>query len=174
MIAGRSSLAVFHRGSFVTPKYSWTTMFRMARISAHGISGSSVVRRGTGPGIRRSGRREWHRARRRRPWPPPDLTVDEATRLLHVNRKTFDDAVRAGEVPAWSVRGARSASVDALLRWMEGNGSPLRSETDDERRLRSGRLPPGAREYSEARDNISRFKIRARCRRGTCGAHGES
>ena len=53
------------------------------------------------------------------------LTVDEAARLLRVNRKTLYDAVRAGEVPG-VVRVGRSIRIgrDALLRWMEGNGSP--------------------------------------------------
>lgn len=56
---------------------------------------------------------------------PPVLTVDEAARLLRVNRKTLYDAVRAGEVPG-VVRLGRSIRIgrDALLRWMEGNGSP--------------------------------------------------
>lgn len=54
------------------------------------------------------------------------LTVDEAARLLRVNRKTLYEAVRAGECRAWSGWDARSALAgrDALLRWMEGNGSP--------------------------------------------------
>ncbi len=56
---------------------------------------------------------------------PQVLTVDEAARLLRVNRKTLYDAVRAGEVPG-VVRLGRSIRIgrDALLRWMEGNGSP--------------------------------------------------
>jgi excisionase family DNA binding protein len=56
---------------------------------------------------------------------PPVLTVDEAAQLLRVNRKTLYDAVRAGEVPG-VVRVGRSIRIgrDALLRWMEGNGSP--------------------------------------------------
>jgi excisionase family DNA binding protein len=56
---------------------------------------------------------------------PTVLTVDEAARLLRVNRKTLYDAVRAGEVPG-VVRVGRSIRIgrDALLRWMEGNGSP--------------------------------------------------
>ena len=56
---------------------------------------------------------------------PPALTVDEAARLLRVNRKTLYDAVRAGEVPG-VVRMGRSIRIgrDALLGWMEGNGSP--------------------------------------------------
>jgi excisionase family DNA binding protein len=56
---------------------------------------------------------------------PPVLTVDEAARLLRVNRKTLYDAVRAGEVPG-VVRVGRSIRIgrEALLRWMEGNGSP--------------------------------------------------
>jgi excisionase family DNA binding protein len=56
---------------------------------------------------------------------PPVLTVDEAARLLRVNRKTLYEAVRAGEVPS-VVRLGRSIRIgrDALLRWMEGNGSP--------------------------------------------------
>jgi hypothetical protein len=39
MMVGRSSRAVFQSVSLVTPKYSWTTMFRSPRISTHGISG---------------------------------------------------------------------------------------------------------------------------------------
>jgi excisionase family DNA binding protein len=56
---------------------------------------------------------------------PPVLTVDEAARLLRVNRKTLYEAVRAGEVPG-VVRVGRSIRIgrEALLRWMEGNGSP--------------------------------------------------
>jgi len=56
---------------------------------------------------------------------PPVLTVDEAAGLLRVNRKTLYDAVRAGEVPG-VVRVGRSIRIgrEALLRWMEGNGSP--------------------------------------------------
>jgi excisionase family DNA binding protein len=56
---------------------------------------------------------------------PPVLTVDEASRLLRVNRKTLYDAVRAGVVLG-VVRLRRSIRIgrDALLRWMEGNGSP--------------------------------------------------
>jgi len=53
------------------------------------------------------------------------LTVDGAARLLRVNRKTLYEAIRAGEVPG-VVRVGRSIRIgrDALLRWMEGNGSP--------------------------------------------------
>jgi excisionase family DNA binding protein len=60
-----------------------------------------------------------------RPTLPSVLTVDEAARLLRVNRKTLYEAVRAGEVPG-VVRVGRSIRIgrDALLRWMEGNGSP--------------------------------------------------
>ncbi len=60
-----------------------------------------------------------------RPTLPPVLTVDEAARLLRVNRKTLYEAIRAGEVPG-VVRVGRSIRIgrDALLRWMEGNGSP--------------------------------------------------
>lgn len=60
-----------------------------------------------------------------RPTLPPVLTVDEAARLLRVNRKTLYEAVRAGEVPG-VVRVGRSIRIgrEALLRWMEGNGSP--------------------------------------------------
>ena len=56
---------------------------------------------------------------------PPVLTVDEAARLLRVNRKTLYDAVRAGAVPG-VVRVGRSIRIsrEALLRWIEGNGSP--------------------------------------------------
>src|SRR5882762_712209 len=41
--AGRSSRAVFQSVSCVTPKYSWTTTFRMARISGHGRSGLAAT-----------------------------------------------------------------------------------------------------------------------------------
>ena len=53
------------------------------------------------------------------------LTVDEAARLLRVNRKTLYEAIRAGDVPG-VVRLGRSLRIgrEALLRWMEGNGSP--------------------------------------------------
>ena len=56
---------------------------------------------------------------------PAVLTVDEAARFLRINRKTLYEAVRAGEVPG-VVRVGRSIRIgrDALLRWMEGNGSP--------------------------------------------------
>ena len=48
-----------------------------------------------------------------------------AARLLRVNRKTLYDAVRAGEVPG-VVRVGRSIRIgrDALLGWLQGNGSP--------------------------------------------------
>ena len=54
-----------------------------------------------------------------------EATVGEAARLLRVNRKTLYEAVRAGEVPG-VVRVGRSIRIgrEALLRWMEGNGSP--------------------------------------------------
>ena len=56
---------------------------------------------------------------------PPGLTVDEAARLLRVNRKTLYDAVREGRVPG-VVRMGRTIRIgrDALLEWLRGNGSP--------------------------------------------------
>lgn len=56
---------------------------------------------------------------------PPALTVDEAARLLRVNRKTLYDAVRDGRVPG-VIRMGRSIRIgrDALLGWLRGNGGP--------------------------------------------------
>ena len=56
---------------------------------------------------------------------PPVLTVDEAARLLRVNRKTLYDAVRDGRVPG-VIRLGRSIRIGrtALLGWLQGNGSP--------------------------------------------------
>jgi excisionase family DNA binding protein len=56
---------------------------------------------------------------------PPALTVDEAARLLRVNRKTLYDAVREGRVPG-VVRMGRTIRIgrDALLDWLKGNSSP--------------------------------------------------
>lgn len=56
---------------------------------------------------------------------PPALTVDEAARLLRVNRKTLYDAVRDGRVPG-VVRMGRTIRIgrDALLDWLKGNSSP--------------------------------------------------
>ena len=53
------------------------------------------------------------------------LTVDEAARLLRVNRKTLYDAVREGRVPG-VIRLGRSIRIGrtALLGWLQGNGSP--------------------------------------------------
>ncbi len=53
------------------------------------------------------------------------LTVDEAARLLRVNRKTLYDAVREGRVPG-VIRLGRSIRIGrtALLGWLRGNGSP--------------------------------------------------
>jgi len=53
------------------------------------------------------------------------LTVDEAARLLRVNRKTLYDAVREGRVPG-VIRLGRSIRIGrtALLAWLQGNGSP--------------------------------------------------
>jgi len=53
------------------------------------------------------------------------LTVDEAARLLRVNRKTLYDAVREGRVPG-AIRLGRSIRIGrmALLGWLQGNGSP--------------------------------------------------
>ena len=56
---------------------------------------------------------------------PPALTVDEAARLLRVNRKTLYDAVRDGRVPGVIPMG-RSIRIgcDALLGRLRGNGGP--------------------------------------------------
>jgi len=56
---------------------------------------------------------------------PPALTVDEAARLLRVNRKTLYDAVRDGRVPG-VIRMGRSIRIgcDALLGRLRGNGGP--------------------------------------------------
>jgi excisionase family DNA binding protein len=56
---------------------------------------------------------------------PSALTVDEAARLLRVNRKTLYDAVRDGRVPG-VIRMGRSIRIgrDALLGWLRGNGGP--------------------------------------------------
>lgn len=56
---------------------------------------------------------------------PPALTVDEAARLLRVNRKTLYDAVREGRVPG-VVRMGRTIRIgrDALLDWLKGNSGP--------------------------------------------------
>ncbi len=56
---------------------------------------------------------------------PQALTVDEAARLLRVNRKTLYDAVRDGRIPG-VIRMGRSIRIgrDALLGWLRGNGGP--------------------------------------------------
>lgn len=56
---------------------------------------------------------------------PPALTVDEAARVLRVNRKTLYDAVRDGRVPG-VIRMGRSIRIgrDALLGWLRGDGGP--------------------------------------------------
>ncbi len=56
---------------------------------------------------------------------PSVLTVDEAARLLRVNRKTLYDAVREGRVPG-VIRLGRSIRIGrtALVTWLRGNGSP--------------------------------------------------
>jgi excisionase family DNA binding protein len=53
------------------------------------------------------------------------LTIDEAARLLRVNRKTLYDAVKLGRVPG-VVRLGRSIRLGraALLEWLQGNGGP--------------------------------------------------
>ena len=58
--------------------------------------------------------------------PVPDavLTVDEAARLLRVNRKTLYASISAGEIPAARIGGAIRLSRTALLRYLEGNGGP--------------------------------------------------
>jgi excisionase family DNA binding protein len=67
----------------------------------------------------------WSDARARAITLPPALTVDEAARLLRVNRKTLYDAVRDGRVPG-VVRMGRSIRIgrDALLDWLKGNSGP--------------------------------------------------
>jgi excisionase family DNA binding protein len=56
---------------------------------------------------------------------PSVLTVDEAARLLRVNRKTLYESVRLRQIPG-VVRMGRSIRIgrDALLEWLRGNGSP--------------------------------------------------
>lgn len=53
------------------------------------------------------------------------LTIDEAARLLRVNRKTLYDAVKVNHVPG-VVRVGRTIRIsrDALLQWLRGNGGP--------------------------------------------------
>ena len=53
------------------------------------------------------------------------LTIDEAARLLRVNRKTLYDAVKADQVPG-VVRLGRAIRIGraALLSWVQGNGGP--------------------------------------------------
>lgn len=57
------------------------------------------------------------------------LTIDEAARLLRVNRKTLYQAVKLGQVPG-VVRLGRviRLSRTALLHWMDGNGGPALGE----------------------------------------------
>ncbi len=53
------------------------------------------------------------------------LTIDEAARLLRVNRKTLYDAVKLGRVPG-VIRLGRAIRIgrSALLSWVQGNGGP--------------------------------------------------
>jgi excisionase family DNA binding protein len=57
------------------------------------------------------------------------LTIDEAAKLLRVNRKTLYQAVKLGQVPG-VVRLGRviRLSRTALLHWMDGDGGPALGE----------------------------------------------
>ncbi len=58
---------------------------------------------------------------------PSVMTVDQAARVLHVNRKTVYDAVNAGQLPG-ARRIGRTIRIlrDALIEWL-GQGRVLRS-----------------------------------------------
>jgi excisionase family DNA binding protein len=61
---------------------------------------------------------------------PAFLTVEEASELLRVNRKTLYDAIRLGQVPGVARLG-RILRIhrDTLLTWSPGNGSPALGDT---------------------------------------------
>ncbi|HKD39112.1 MAG TPA: helix-turn-helix domain-containing protein [Myxococcaceae bacterium] len=60
---------------------------------------------------------------------PEILTVDEAAKLLRLNRKTLYEVIRL-QRPAWAIRFGRTIRVsrDALLRAFWGNRSPALGE----------------------------------------------
>ena len=60
---------------------------------------------------------------------PEILTVDEAAKLLRLNRKTLYEVIRLQQ-PAWAIRFGRTIRVsrDALLRAFRGNRSPALGE----------------------------------------------
>jgi hypothetical protein len=70
------------------------------------------------------------------------------------------------------------ATIDMTMRYAhlspDVKRDAVRLLDDVPPRAPSPRRSPRATENSEARDHISRFKIRRRCARGTCGAHGPS
>jgi len=60
---------------------------------------------------------------------PDFLTVDEAARLLRVNRKTLYEVIRS-DCPGWAIRFGRTIRVSraALLEAFRGNRSPALGE----------------------------------------------
>ena len=60
---------------------------------------------------------------------PDILTVDEAARLLRVNRKTLYEVIRLNR-PRWAIRFGRTIRVSrsALLEAFRGNRSPALGE----------------------------------------------
>jgi len=60
---------------------------------------------------------------------PEILTVDEAAKLLRLNRKTLSEVIRLQQ-PAWAIRFGRTIRVsrDALLRAFRGNRGPALGE----------------------------------------------
>ena len=60
---------------------------------------------------------------------PEILTVDEAAKLLRLNRKTLYDVIRLQQ-PAWAISFGRTIRVsrDALLRAFRGNRGPALGE----------------------------------------------
>ena len=60
---------------------------------------------------------------------PEILTVDEAAKLLRLNRKTLYEAIRLQQ-PAWAIRFGRTIRVsrDAFLRAFRGNRGPALGE----------------------------------------------
>jgi len=61
---------------------------------------------------------------------PDIITVDEAARLLRVNRKTLYQVIRLNQ-PQWAIRFGRTIRVSrtALLEAFRGNGSPALGES---------------------------------------------
>ena len=60
---------------------------------------------------------------------PEILTVDEAAKLLRLNRKTLYEVIRL-QKPTWAIRFGRTIRVsrDALLRAFRGNRGPALGE----------------------------------------------